>query len=376
MMNRLSVLKKPKKNLILPVLLVIILGLLFLASANGPVTGYINQDDNESETSHPEDETKTEDEEDESSDTDDDGVEEEEEETNERELDIDAKDEEVKIESHLKLGEKKDEIHLEFKVIDEPEIKLEYESESGSTEIELEFKIRFYSLIEYNDEDLNGMFNESQDELVQEIRLDSVEYSPIQYTIETTDTSTSLHIINVTTSDGLFSLQSYLANEFAVVDGALITPTEMKIDIGINNFPYMSNSSMLALKLRLEAEKEYDFDEETEDENEGRSNNEEEVEVTMNGFTGFFSWSENAIVDGAIQSVKASQVNDDDMDPTEQKIYLNYPRGSKILHDPKIGVESILQVSGVSSVPGFLSPIALLALAILSGLIVIYRKRR
>lgn len=373
-MNRLSVMKKPTKNILLPLLLVSLLGLFFLVSMDAQVVGLTNQDD-ETETSEQEDEIEDTDEV-EDVDDDDDGIEDEEEKANEREIDIETNDDEVKVESQLKVGEKKDEIHIELKTTDEPEIKLEYESESGSTETELEFKIRFYSLIEYNDLDQDKVFNESQDDLVQEIRLDQIEYLPISYRTETLGSNTTLHVINVTSSNGLFSLQFYLTNEFSLVNDALITPTEMKFDIGINDFPYANDSSALALKIRLEAESKYEHDEDTEDENEGRSTNEEEVEVSMNGFTGFFSWIESVTVDGITHVVKSSPVDEDDNDPTEQKIYLNYPRGSHILHDPKVGVAGVLQVVGQSSTPGYLGLVTVLMLAVMSGMITIHRRRR
>ncbi len=382
-----------KRHLVAFLTIPLLLGLLFATVL--PITGItgmtVVDDDETSEISESEttevdkDETEeknesetSEDEDDE--DEDEDGIGDEEEEKNERALQIEASEKEVQIESELKNGENKDSIEIEFKVTDEPEIKVEYESENGSNEIELSFKVKFYSLIEYNDTNLDGIFNESEDDLVQELRLDTshVEYLPISYSTELIG-NTTIHIINAITTDGVFSLQFFIAEEFALVNGSLITPTEMKIDIGINDFPFINETSDLALKLRLEAEVEYENDEETEDEEGERATSEAEVEVTMNGFTGFFSWSENVLVDGNVMQVKASPVDDDhDSDFGEQKIYLNYPRGNKILHDPKIGVAGILQVAGVplgTGTPGFEAIIVAFTIFIAS-VITIYRHRR
>jgi hypothetical protein len=342
-----------------------------------PVTGLDSalavEDDETSETS----EIEELEDDDSDHDSDDDSIDDEEEEVNERKLQIEASDKEVQIQSELRNGENKDEIEIEFKTTDEPEIKVEYESEIGSLEMELSFKVRFYSLIEYNDLDSDGIYNESVDEFVQELRLDDshIGYFPIEYFTEVVG-NTTIHIINVTSTDSVFSLQFFIVEEFALINGSLVTPTEMKIDIGINDFPYANDSSMLALKLRLEAESEYEIDEETEDELDARATSEIEVEVTMNGFTGFFSWSENVLVDGVLKNVKSSAVDDDDIDSTEQKIYLNYPRGTQILHDPKIGVEGILQTVNTSSnTPGFESIFTLVALSFAS-IMAIYRRKR
>jgi hypothetical protein len=370
-----------KRHLIAFLAIPLLLGLMFAAIL--PASGYSgmlvaaedeSDEISETETTEVEDEN---DEEDEHEDEDEDGVEDDEEELNERKLQIEVSDKEVQIQSELKNGENKDEIEIELKTTDEPEIQVEYESEVGSSETELSFKVRFYSLIEYNDMDSDGIYNESTDELVQELRLDdsNIGYLPIEYTTEMVG-NTTLHIINVSTTDGVFSLQFYIAEEFTLVNGSLVTPSEMKIDIAINEFPFENDSSLLSLKVRLEAEVEYELDEETEDEEDERASDEIEVEVSMNGFTGFFSWSEIVHVDGVPMDVKSSSVDDDDVDPNEQKIYLNYPRGTRLLHDPKIGVAGILQVpSATSDIPGFESIITLFAV-FFASVIMIYRRKR
>ncbi|MHA1211371.1 MAG: hypothetical protein ACTSSH_02815, partial [Candidatus Heimdallarchaeota archaeon] len=57
---------------------------------------------------------------------------------------------------------------------------------------------------------------------------------------------------------------------------------------------------------------------------------------------GFFSWSEIALVDGVEQPVLASPFEADDF---EHKLYLNYPLGDLIIHDPKVGVMNVLQLN-------------------------------
>lgn len=349
----------------------------FLTASAVPDT--LLQEDNETSDTNETSETETEQNEDEDEDEDDDGIDDETETKNERELRIEYDDNDVRIESKLRFGEQKDEIDIEIEVHDEPKIKLEYSSEAGSTEIELEFKVKFYSIIEYIDQDDNGVFNESVDQTVQEYRLDQVTYDPINYTTEVTADNSTLHIITISTNDSVFLLRLIVVTEFTMIDGNLITPTQAKLDIEIHNFPYNDSNSTLALQTKLEATQEYEHDGETEDETEGRSEKEEEVEITMGGFVGFFSWAETALIDGFNQTVKSSPVEDDE-GSTDQKIFLNYPRGTHIIHDPKIGVAGILLVPQATdlSVPssGYLIPMTLLVFALVGGKAVYQRKRR
>ncbi|KKL20297.1 hypothetical protein LCGC14_2456880, partial [marine sediment metagenome] len=82
-------------------------------------------------------------------------------------------------------------------------------------------------------------------------------------------------------------------------------------------------------------------EEETEDESKGFAVNEQGAITAINRFTGFFTWQENATIDGTIQQVQSSSIITDDLDENEQKIYINYQRGINIFHDPKIGIEGL-----------------------------------
>jgi hypothetical protein len=65
---------------------------------------------------------------------------------------------------------------------------------------------------------------------------------------------------------------------------------------------------------------------------------------------------------------------------TEQEIYLNYPQGDEIIHDPKIGFENLLLSSGVQP---FINPLSsenlpivvgVVAIAVLSVIVITKRK--
>jgi len=373
MSNKITKLKIRKGQVFAFMAILLMAGLLFasLIPVSG-VEGKLQDDGTETDEIDETSEIENEDEE-EDEDTDDDSIDDETEERNRRETETEIEDYSIQVKTELKNGENKDEIKIKFSVDDNPKFKLEYSSEAGDLEYELEFTIKFKSITEYNDLDSNGMYNKSVDEKVQEYRFEDIEFLPIQYsTIE----NTNITKFNATTVDGVFSLVFYVSGEFALIDGSLVAPTEMKIDIGIHNFPYLNETSRLALYTKLESESEYEYDEETDDETEGFSSEEVEVEVTTGEFTGFFSWSEIVVVDGIDQSVLASPIGNDDIDDNEQKIYLNYPHGIHIIHDPKIGVTGLLSmVSPSIGVDGFSAMITIFAFVSI-GVFTVYRRKR
>ena len=257
---------------------------------------------------------------------------------NDRSLHLEIEEEQVEIESKLSNGTSKDEISIHFKVSDEPEFEIGYKSEFESIENELEFSIRFQSLIEFLDLNNNSIYDKSTDQPIKNVDLD-MDYQPLSHITQNIGSEKIIHILNTTSLDGIFSLQFYVLESISEINGAIIVPSQIKIDIGVNNFIFTEDTSKLALNIKLTSESEYERNEETEDEHEGRSTDEQEVKVSMNNQTGFFSWNEVAQVDGVNQSVKVSDVQSDDDD---QEIFLTYSRGSKIIHDPKIGITGII----------------------------------
>lgn len=311
---------------------------------------------------------------DEEEDDDNDDVDDELEELNKREVQVEVDDNEAKIESELKNGDSKDAFKVELKTDDDGlEIKFQYSSENETIETELEFKVEFYKLIEFIDNDANGIFNSSADEIKQVYNIDT--FDPIDYTTEPIGVDTNSHIFEVFTSDGIFGIKIFIVEEFAKVDNnTIVAPTEIKFDIVIRNFEYLDNDSYLALSTKLESSTEYEYEDDTEDEEESRAHNEASVETSMNDYSGFFSWLETASVDGVDMPVKNSPIHDDDdLEEDEQKMYLNYPHGDEIIHDPKIGVKGVLIGTEVTNIPGFSIISLFLALGVI---IAVFKIRR
>ena len=142
---------------------------------------------------------------------------------------------------------------------------------------------------------------------------------------------------------------------------------------------------MLALKVRLESEieVEYEEDDETEDEEQGRAIDEYEIDVNLGDYTAFFSWIETAIIDGIEHEIKATPLTEEE---GENKMHLNYPQGDVIIHDPKIGIESILisRWNPFGSNPWFELPnlsqselliVSATTFVALTGLVLVFRRK-
>ncbi|MHA1721332.1 MAG: Loki-CTERM sorting domain-containing protein [Promethearchaeota archaeon] len=315
------------------------------------------EDDPENDEDDDNNSSETNDSGEEDEDEDGDNVDDDFEDENEREIKVEYDDDEIQIKSELKNGDSKDEIEIKVKAGDDLGIKLEYQSEttldSVESELEVEFKVMFKSLIEFIDLDGNGIFNSDNDTEIQEYKLNN--FSAIEYTPEIQPDNSTLHYLKISTVDNVFTAHLYIAGEFMDLNTTIITPTELKIDIEISNFPYLNGSSQLALYTKLETEYELEENDETEDEKNGFVENESGVITSMNGFMADFTWAETALVDGTVMKVLTTPINTDDIDPNDDKIYIIYPRGTHIYHDPKIGMVGILlnTSSLLENIPGF-----------------------
>jgi len=338
--------------------MILLFGVLFLLTSS--IVGVNAQDDDDTETEEADD----------FEDEDDDGVDDEIEEENEREVEVEVQDYEAVIKSSKERNGVEESIeigvHAESNGI---EFGLEYETENETSETELEFEVTFYKLIEYIDDDDDGLYNESMDTLIQTYAIEN--FDPIVYTTENT-TDGMVHTLEAATSKGIFTAKIYATGEFADINGTNIAPNEIKIDVIIDGFDYQNDTSQLAMKVELEASAEKEYDDETEDEGEGRATDEEGVDFTNNEYSGFFTWKETATIDGVDMPVKSSLT---EASESEEELLLNYPRGDRIVHDPKIGVANIIETpGGMIDLGGYLAIIAIVGAVVVIG-VVVKRKR-
>ncbi|MGY5864136.1 MAG: hypothetical protein RTV41_05995 [Candidatus Thorarchaeota archaeon] len=336
---------------------------LLVASAMNVNATTTTDDDTTEEETETEDDTTT------STDDDDDD------DSNDREVTVIVTDTMVVIESELESGGTEDSFEIEVEVgLDGVEFKIEFETESATNETEREFEVEFDELIEYIDVNDNGVYDNSTDTEVQTLEL--VSFEPLVYTVESTADG-PVHIIDVLTTDGVFGARIYAVGDFTEVNGSVIAPTQVKIDVMIMNFNFTEVDSQLALKVELSSELETSFDDSTEDEDDGRAVDEAEIDLLMTDISGFFSWKESAEIDGVTHLVNSSI---HEVTATEQEIYLNYPQGDEIIHDPKIGFENLLLVGGSPlPIPQIVAdnivPISVgLAIVIIGAVVVVKRR--
>ncbi|MFW9828120.1 MAG: hypothetical protein ACFFEY_11035 [Candidatus Thorarchaeota archaeon] len=304
------------------------------------------------------------------SDDDSDGIEDEFEDEHKRDVNVDIEDDKIQIESILQSDTGKNK--LEFEISNNSDglsIKVgfipNYDPLSNTSQIELEFEVTFRKLVEFVDIDSDGIFNYLIDQEVSDLMLD--DFKIPEYTIFDISLETQLHYIVFKTSDDVFTAHIYFVEEFDIINNTLITPSETKIDIEINNYNYLNDTSQLALYTKLESEAEYEMEDETEDEKLEYAENENGAYTMINSFIGFFTWTENASIDGVSKNVLVSEITDDDVEPSEQKMYLSYPRGINIYHDPKIGIEGLFSTTTSTSIPGY--AVLIIGIASIIGII-------
>jgi hypothetical protein len=246
-------------------------------------------------------------------------------------------------------------------------------TQGGECDYEIEYKIHFEvffrGLIEFVDLNGNGIIDEA-DDFIEDYGLFS--FQPIEYSLQNISNDTNLHYILLNTTDGVFAAHIYLVEEFVYVGDVLVSPTQAKIDIEISNYEYINDSSQLALITKLWSEEDYNEKEETNDEKEGYSTDEKEVAVKSSHYSGFFSWKETALIDGVDMQVKTKELETED--ENFQKLFICYPRGTHIYHDPKIGIFFIQAAANDLPVIITWSAISLVGVGAIIG--VILRKRR
>jgi hypothetical protein len=230
-------------------------------------------------------------------------------------------------------------------------------------------------LIECVDINDNGFLDFEIDEIIDDYAINS--FQPVEYALHSISDDSNMHYLLLNTTDGIFAAHIYFVEEFVYVDDNLISPTQVKIDIEITNFNYTDDNSQLALHTKLWSETlDYNEREETKDEEDGLATEEKEVYVKNEKYTGIFSWKETALIDGVEMPVLTTRIPVEAEHEYIEKLYINYPRGNHIYHDPKIGIYiSLVQA------PSLLIPvIATTAIASTIGISVIavmfMRKRR
>ncbi|MFQ6013055.1 MAG: hypothetical protein ACE5LS_05370 [Thermoplasmata archaeon] len=263
----------------------------------------------------------------------------------EREVTVEIVDNEVTILLESTSLAREDQVKVHFDAV-EAEMKVSFEVEATQEE-EVEMRIEYRELFEFED-DGDGAFSPLDDEIRQTVAIGTLPILDLRNSPFDTGAQTGQRI-NVTyafpgSSGGTFELVFWVLGLVTEIDGVPLRPTETKIDIRITNFPFLSTTSRLALGLEVKTEFEL----------EDPGVTFEQVTATGEEFTAFFRWMPDAVtVDGTPASAVVTIVRqetevevrgDEGESENETRLFLAYPQGSAIVHDPKVG---ILAVAGV-----------------------------
>lgn len=246
----------------------------------------------------------------------------------ERVVTVDVEDDSAQIKSVLKTGNQKDDFTIDVSAISDLKIKALYKSHLELTNINLEFQLTFYSIVEYHDNNSDGVYSTDDDTAVQELVLDSFQ----SFVYE----SGNAHILTINSTDGVFLVRIFAVEGYADINGTIVSPAEIKIDFEFHDFPFMEDSSLLALSIKFQTNAGYNWQNNTKGEDEGLAEAETAVELEGNDAKGYFAWADYAMADGVEVEVRGSPLKDKG---NEKNLFLNYPHANDIVHDPKIGVE-------------------------------------
>jgi hypothetical protein len=134
------------------------------------------------------------------------------------------------------------------------------------------------------------------------------------------------------------TLNAFLFFEPTTYKGIPLTPSQLKLDLLIGGVTYVANDTALALELGL-----------TSTHGRFRHNTtgaSERLYTSSAAAEAFFTWSTNATVDGRTAPVGSTVLAANE---SARIVYLSYPRGRFIAHDPVLGLSS--ETGGVASPP-------------------------
>jgi hypothetical protein len=296
-----------------------------------------------------------------SEDQDADGIDDGVEKLNHRSLDVQTSSSEVQITSESQSGDVHDKIAVHVtKENGSVEFDLSYSSSTSSAESEIQFNLCFDRIIEYYDANDDGIYNSTEDIPVQQMVLDS--FGDLDYAQMVMPDGVNVHHINASTAGGVFSIDAWIGDGFFTINQTNVAPTQLKIDTRIQSFPFANASSRLAVVVTMEYQSEIFRDDETEDEKLGFDQDEEGIQTnpTPGNISGFFTWAAQSVVDGTPRAVLSSAILHG-AEPAHV-VYLNYPRGNLVVHDPKVGFSGIIRLPGPNNLIGTIMIVVTIAI--------------
>lgn len=232
-----------------------------------------------------------------------------------------------------------------------PALELSYLPTLNSSTGQHQFSLSIEQLIEYNDLNKNGHYDKT-DSIVSSFNLSTLPFSNMTYTNKTTNDGTLFTSVETHTLDNLFSITSYVVSEKTSLFNTTITQKEVKIDFTITDYPFVNQTSQLALITHVQTPFFVSAEQVTSDEKQGIAMQESGLNISSLNHSGFFTWSNEVIVDNETHPVQVTVVSeteqtfsgDNQETATQTQIIFSYPRGEIIVHDPKVGV---IELAGI-----------------------------
>ena len=323
-------------------------------------------------------------------DDDNDDIDDDQERYQQRKMEMEFERNRTRIRSEWGQDDYEDELEILFEIDHGPRLKLDYENNLHSSENELSFDVKIRELIEFRDTNRNGRYDED-DIIVNTYSFENSNFKNFTYQNQLSDDGENINFVSTQTEDDVFKMNLYFSGNFSEINNQILSPSEVKIDFIINNYPYQGEDTKLALKTMLNTKHETEMETESFDEIQGFSEDESVLDINSLNNGGFFSWAETVIVDGIVKPVN-STINSETEETIKENekfsnkisnIYFSYPRGSNIIHDPKLGIVSIsfeafaLQsISNLVNMDNIISYVGICILASIMFLgVIVIRKR-
>ena len=323
-------------------------------------------------------------------DDDNDDIDDDQERYQQRKMEMEFERNRTRIRSEWGQDDYEDELEILFEIDHGPRLRLDYENNLHSSENELSFDVKIRELIEYRDTNSNGRYDED-DIIVNTYSFKNSNFKNFTYQNQLSDDGENINFVSTQTEDDVFKMNLYFSGNFSEINNQILSPSEVKIDFIINNYPYEEEDTQLALRTMLNTKHETELEIESFDEIQGFSEDESVLDINSLNNGGFFSWAETVIVDGIVKPVN-STINSETKETIRENekisnkisnIYFSYPRGSNIVHDPKLGIVSIsfeafaLQsISNLLNIDNIVSYVGICILASIMFLGVIFIRKR
>ncbi|MCU0851331.1 MAG: hypothetical protein MUC80_08720 [Candidatus Thermoplasmatota archaeon] len=268
-----------------------------------------------------------------------------------------------------------------------PTFELTYIPSLNASNGQRHFSLTIEQLIEYIDINANGKYDHN-DGVVSSLRMSNITFTNITYTNWTALDGKTFTIVETHTPDDLFAIILYLVSERITVSNTTITQKEIKIDFVINNYPFLNQTSQLALVTQVETPFMVTPEQNTYDEEQGTATQESGLNISSTSRSGFFTWANEANVDNTTYPVNVTVITETEQTfagnstetSTQTQVIFSYPRGERIIHDPKVGVVEYLGGILPAVLQSEYFSIIYLVACLVSGIvfygIIYYRKKR